>query len=60
MNPDDVVVQDVQPHYYYAKSFEDVCEQLDEYGRLIGRPFNCHYDFVNNKIITDRCLEFTN
>ena len=56
--PDSVVVQDVQPHFYYANNFREVVDQLDEFGRMMGKPFKTHYSFLNNQIVSDTALEF--
>ena len=45
INPDSIIVQDVQPFFYWANNFREVVEQLDEFGRMMGKPFNVHYDF---------------
>jgi phenylalanine-4-hydroxylase len=51
-------VQNLQPLFYAANSFGEVSDQLEEFGRRMGKPFNCHYDFVKNEVISDRALEF--
>ena len=53
-----IVLQDLQPYYYVAKSFTDILDQLDAYSKvMINKPFNLKYDSSTNSFQTDRPLK---
>lgn len=56
MVPVDFVIQDVQPFYYYAKSFEDVLEELRGYSNRFYKPFHLSYNYGNNSVDIDRAI----
>jgi len=58
VNTQDLVTQDVQPHYYWSNTFEEVKDELEEFGRMMRKPFNIEYDFKDNRVILDRAVEF--
>ena len=54
--PINFVVQDVQPFYYCAKSFQDVLTQLEDLSDSIYKPFHMIYDFRSNSYSLDRAV----
>lgn len=50
------IVQDVQPFYYQAKSFQDVIIQLEDLSDSLYRPFHTTYDFRTNSYSLDRAV----
>lgn len=51
------VVQDVQPFYYAAESFEDFLKNLNEFGESFKKPFNLIYDWKTNSYQPDRAIQ---
>ena len=54
--PTKFVVQDVQPFYYAADSFDNFLQQLEDYAAIYYKPFNLSYDHKNNSYESDRAL----
>lgn len=54
--PVNFVVQDVQPFYYQAKSFQNVLYQLEDFSDSLYRPFHLTYDWRNNSYCIDRAV----
>ena len=54
--PVDFVVQDVQPFFYAADSFDDFIDQLDEFARVSPTKFHLRYDNITNSFESDRAL----
>lgn len=54
--PIDFVVQDVQPFYYAADSFDDFIEQLDDFAKISASKFLLRYDTITNSYESDRAL----
>lgn len=54
--PVNFVVQDVQPFYYMAKSFDNVLEQLEDLAETWPKNFELSYDVANNAYIADRTV----
>src|SRR3990167_3512948 len=54
--PVNFVVQDVQPFYYEAQSFDHFLEQLEDYSKTFYKPFYLTYDQRNNCYEADRAL----
>lgn len=52
--PTTFVVQDVQPFYYSADSFDDFLKQLEVYANNFTKPFALIYDKKSNSYTTDR------
>lgn len=50
--PTNLVLQDLQPFYYIAESFNDFLHQLDEYASDYSRQFDVMYDSTTNSIRT--------
>ena len=51
------VVQDVQPFFYAADSFQNCLQQLEDYAETFYKPFNLSYDKRNNSYEIDREIE---
>lgn len=54
--PVNFVVQDVQPFYYVAKSFQNVLEQLQDLNESWPKRFNLSYDAEGNSFVADRAV----
>jgi phenylalanine-4-hydroxylase len=55
--PVNFVVQDVQPFYYAAESFDNFLQQLEDYSKTFYKPFYMTYDERNNSFEVDRALQ---
>lgn len=58
--PTKFVVQDVQPFYYAADSFDNCLEQLDHYAESFYKPFHLIYDEKTNSYECDRSIKMKN
>lgn len=58
--PTKFVVQDVQPFYYAAESFDNCLEQLDHYAESFYKPFHLIYDESKNAYECDRSIRMKN
>ena len=58
--PTKFVVQDVQPFYYAAESFDNCLEQLDHYAESFYKPFHLIYDEKSNSYDCDRSIKMKN
>ena len=56
--PRKFVIQDVQPFYYVADSFDNFIDQLDEHSRISPTYFQLRYDNITNSYESDRALDF--
>jgi phenylalanine-4-hydroxylase len=54
--PVDFVVQDVQPFYVVAESFQDTLDQLEHLGNSFYKPFNLIYNEDENGYEVDRSV----
>ena len=54
--PVNFIVQDVQPFYYRASSFQNVLHQLEDLSDSIYKPFHMTYDFKKNSYSMDRAI----
>lgn len=55
--PVNFVVQDVQPFYYAAESFDHFLQQLEDYSKTFYKPFYLTYDVRRNSYDADRALQ---
>ena len=55
--PVNFVVQDVQPFYYAAESFDHFLQQLEDYSQTFYKPFYLTYDVRRNSYDADRALQ---
>lgn len=37
--PSEIVLQDLQPYFYVAKSFDHMLKQLEDYSKTFEKPF---------------------
>jgi phenylalanine-4-hydroxylase len=51
-----LLVQDLQPYFYRASSFEDVIQQLEDLSKSMHKPFNVTYDVATNSYEVDRAI----
>ena len=58
--PQDIIIQDVQPFFYVAESFDDFMRQLDVYASTFKKPFNLHYKASTNSYDIDRSIRMKN
>lgn len=54
--PTHFIIQDVQPFYYVADSFDSVMEQIKQYSQFMHKPFNLKYDHKTNSYEVDRSI----
>jgi len=54
--PTKFVVQDVQPYYYAADSFDNCLEQLEAYSESTYKPFQLKYNEKDNSYEADRAF----
>lgn len=54
--PSTIIVQDLQPYFYLAESFDSFLIQLENYSHGVHRPFNLEYNKEKNSFEPDRAL----
>ena len=54
---DNIVVNDVQPYYFVAKSFENAQELMNNYVENMNKPFNITFNEKDSSIEIDRKIK---